>query len=296
MISSAPAAPLNDGIAAFYDRTSGLWEEQWGEHMHHGFYGPQGDERKDHRQAQVDLIEELLGFAGVHQARRVLDVGCGIGGSSIHLARRFDARARGVTLSPVQARRAQERAKRAGLDDVQFQVADALQLPYDDESFDLVWSLEVGEHVPDRERFIAECARVLEPGGHLVLVAWCHRPVPPALTTSERRLLALISHAYHLPAWVGLETYRNAAHGAGLADLQVADWSSAVSPFWPAVVRAALRPAGMVALAHAGWPAVRGALTMGLMVLGSRRKLIRYGVLTARKPARGEASVEERMP
>ncbi|MBW2523069.1 MAG: methyltransferase domain-containing protein [Deltaproteobacteria bacterium] len=284
MTHAAPVARLHGDIASFYDRTSGLWEQQWGEHMHHGFYGPAGNERKNHQQAQVDLIEELLRFAGVQGARRVLDVGCGIGGSAIHLARRFGASARGITLSPVQASRAERRAAELGLDDVRFEVGDAMQLPYGHESFDLVWSLEVGEHIADRPRFLAECARVLEPGGRLVVVAWCHRPVPPALSTGDRRLLDLISRAYHLPPWSSLDAYRAAAESVGLEAVRTDDWSTAVSPFWPAVVRAAVRPRGLVGLARAGWPAIRGALTMGLMVLGSRRELIRYGVMTARKP------------
>lgn len=50
-------------------------------------------------------------------------------------------------------------------------------------------------------------------------------------------------------------------------------------------MRAALRPRGLQGLARAGWPAVRGALTMGLMLLGARRDLICYGVMTAQKVA-----------
>ena len=40
---------LRSGIANFYDRSSRLWERTWGEHMHHGYYGPTGRERKDHQ-------------------------------------------------------------------------------------------------------------------------------------------------------------------------------------------------------------------------------------------------------
>jgi len=50
--------------------------------MHHGYYGSDGNEKKDRRQAQI-LIEELLKWAGVQQAQNILDVGCGIGGSSL---------------------------------------------------------------------------------------------------------------------------------------------------------------------------------------------------------------------
>src|SRR4028118_156129 len=102
---------LKNQIQQFYDASSGLWEQIWGEHMHHGYYGSTGKEKKDRRQAQIDLIEELLKWGGVAQAEEILDVGCGIGGSSLYLAQKFNARAVGITLSPVQASRATQRAQ-----------------------------------------------------------------------------------------------------------------------------------------------------------------------------------------
>ena len=96
-----PTRPFVEGIAAFYDESSGLWEDVWGEHMHHGYY-PEGKPRADHAQAQVDMIDKSLEWAGVDgPVRRVVDVGCGIGGSSRHMARKYGCGARGITLSPV---------------------------------------------------------------------------------------------------------------------------------------------------------------------------------------------------
>lgn len=59
------------------------------------------------------------------------------------------------------------------------QVADALQQPFQDGEFDLVWSLESGEHMPDKRRFVGELARVCAPGGRIIIVTWCHRQAPP---------------------------------------------------------------------------------------------------------------------
>lgn len=86
--------------------------------MHHGFYDPDSSvSLSDHRAAQVRMIEETLRFAGVEEATAVVDVGCGIGGSSRYLARKFGAKCRGITLSPVQAKRAQAIAAAEGLSD-----------------------------------------------------------------------------------------------------------------------------------------------------------------------------------
>ena len=91
--------------------------------MHHGYYIPEN--RTDHQQAQIDLIDEVLKWAGVESAKEVVDVGCGIGGSSRHIVRKFGARAHGVTLSPYQANRANELVLEQGLkpEQASFQVS-----------------------------------------------------------------------------------------------------------------------------------------------------------------------------
>ena len=56
-----------------------------------------------------------------------------------------------------------------------FQVADALQQPFGDGEFDLVWSMESGEHMPEKPRFVNELVRVCTPGGRVIVVTWCRR-------------------------------------------------------------------------------------------------------------------------
>lgn len=57
---------LKKGIAEFYDQSSGVWEDIWGDHMHHGFYEPGADVTlSDHRSAQIRMIEESLRFASL---------------------------------------------------------------------------------------------------------------------------------------------------------------------------------------------------------------------------------------
>ncbi|KAK4396344.1 putative tocopherol O-methyltransferase, chloroplastic [Sesamum angolense] len=160
-MNAAATDTLQKGIAEFYDESSGVWEDIWGDHMHHGFYEPGSDvSLSDHRAAQIRMIEESLRFASlsddsVQKPRNIVDVGCGIGGSSRYLARKYGAKCKGITLSPVQAQRAQELAAAQGLDGkVSFQVADALNQPFPDGEFDLVWSMESGEHMPDKTKDI----------------------------------------------------------------------------------------------------------------------------------------------
>ncbi|MBW4576256.1 MAG: methyltransferase domain-containing protein [Aphanothece sp. CMT-3BRIN-NPC111] len=315
---------LTRQIQQFYDASSGLWEQVWGEHMHHGYYGPDGNQKKDRRQAQIDLIEELLKWAGVQvnseiaNPYNILDVGCGIGGSSLYLVQKFisipqsdsisdasinqdldfkslpisnptgiDATATGITLSPVQARRATERAQAAQLSTkAQFQVADALNMPFPDQSFDLVWSLESGEHMPDKEKFLQECYRVLKPGGTFIMATWCHRPtdgVAGPLNADEQKHLQEIYRVYCLPYVISLPEYEAIARNLSFQNIRTADWSDAVAPFWDLVISSALSPSAILGLLRSGWTTIQAALSLRLMSSGYRRGLIRFGLLCGTK-------------
>ena len=279
------SATLTSQIQQFYDASSGLWEQVWGEHMHHGYYGADGNEKKERRQAQIDLIEELLKWSGVQQAQNILDVGCGIGGSSLYLAEKLNARATGITLSPVQAARASERAGAAGLAArTLFQVADAQAMPFADNSFDLVWSLESGEHMPDKTVFMQECYRVLKPGGTLIMVTWCHRATDAGeLTDDEQKHLAEIYRVYCLPYVISLPEYEAIARNLSLQNIRTADWSTAVAPFWDVVIDSAFTPSAIFSLLLSGWTTIQAALSLGLMRRGYQRGLIRFGLLSATK-------------
>lgn len=284
-------ADLTRGIARFYDASSKLWESVWGEHMHHGYYDSAAKARVSHAQAQVDMVDRVLEFASIDDnaaVERVLDVGCGIGGSTRHIATRFGCAGEGITLSPYQAARARDVSAAAGLGDkLDFRVADALNMPFADASYDLVWSLESGEHMPDKRQFVSELCRVLRPGGRLIIVAWCHRNLAPGeaeLPPHEQRLLEAISRAYYLPEWCSVDDYVRLAQENGLVDLKTDDWTENVKKFWPAVILSAFRPRAILGLLRSGLRTLRGALVMPLMIRGQRRGTIKFGLITATKP------------
>ncbi|GMJ11329.1 gamma-tocopherol methyltransferase, VITAMIN E DEFICIENT 4 [Hibiscus trionum] len=295
--SSATAADvreLKDGIAEFYDESSGIWEDIWGEHMHHGFYDPGTDASgSDHRAAQIRMIEESLRFAGISEERakkpkRIVDVGCGIGGSSRYLAKKYGAQCQGITLSPVQADRANALAEAQGLaDKVSFRVADALNQPFPDGQFDLVWSMESGEHMPDKAKFVNELVRVAAPGGTIIIVTWCHRDLGPSeesLQPWEKELLKRICDAYYLPDWCSASDYVKLFQSLSFQDIKTDDWSEHVAPFWPAVIRSALTWKGFTSLLRSGFKTLRGALVMPLMIEGYQKGVIKFAIITCRKP------------
>lgn len=263
--------------------------------MHHGFYDSgETVSLSDHRSAQIRMIEESLRFAGVSEdpektPKSIVDVGCGIGGSSRYLATKYgNAKSQGITLSPFQAQRAQALATQQGLADrVSFQVADALNQPFPDGQFDLVWSMESGEHMPDKRKFVSELARVAAPGATIIIVTWCHRDLSPSeqsLHPDELQLLNKICDSYYLPDWCSTADYVQLLQSLSLQDIKSADWSEYVAPFWPAVIRTALTWKGVTSLLRSGWRTIKGALAMPLMIEGYKKDLIRFAIITCKKP------------
>jgi tocopherol O-methyltransferase len=277
---------LYQQIQQFYDASSGLWEQVWGEHMHHGYYGVDGKLQKNRYQAQIDLIEELLNWTALETApTNILDAGCGIGGSSLYLSDKFHARVTGITLSPVQRQRASDRSSEAGLNArTKFLVANAQEMPFDNNTFDFVWSLESGEHMPSKVKFLQECYRVLKPGGKLMMATWCHRPIDESpLTRQEQKHLQDIYQVYALPYVISLPEYQTIARELGFQNIQVADWSTAVAPFWNVVIDSAFNPRAIFGLLLSGWGTIQGALSLGLMSRGYESELIRFGILSGSK-------------
>jgi SAM-dependent methyltransferase len=100
-----------------------------------------------------------------------------------------------------QAQRANELAAEQQLADrVSFQVADALQQPFADGEFDLVWSLESGEHMPGKAAFVKELVRVAAPGGRIIVVTWCHRW---ELGTAATASACTLRHCFAAPLTTG---------------------------------------------------------------------------------------------
>jgi cytochrome P450/ubiquinone/menaquinone biosynthesis C-methylase UbiE len=122
--------------------------------------------------AVLDMVRQELASwcAALRPGAKVLDVGCGGGQIALAmLARRGDLHITGVDLSPAQVKRARERS-RSFRERTRFEVGTALELPFEDRSFDAVLSVTSIKHWPSPLRGMQECLRVLKAGGDLLLV------------------------------------------------------------------------------------------------------------------------------
>jgi len=135
---------------------------------------------------------ELIELSGFTPDMRILDVGCGIGGSTRRLAHATGCRVTGIDLSDEYIDTARRLTELLDMQDrVEFCAASALALPFDDNSFDGIWSLQMNMNVEDKLSWLVETCRVLKPGGRAVLYEVCggrntpqYFPVPWAQDSS----------------------------------------------------------------------------------------------------------------
>lgn len=137
--------------------------------LHYGYWQDQTQVYQQH-QALLAKNQVLYDYAGIKRDDKVLDAGCGIGGSSIWMAKQHGNTVTGITISQKQVHYAEKHAKRHGVADlVDFQVADFCATPFADASFDVVWALESSCHALNKADFLREAYRLLRPGGRLVV-------------------------------------------------------------------------------------------------------------------------------
>ena len=136
--------------------------------LHYGYW----DDTKpyDQHQALLNKNQILYEKAGIQASDKILDAGCGIGGSTIWMAKQHGNQVTGITISAKQADYARQHAKRHGVAElVNFEVADFCATPFPDASFDVVWALESSCHALNKGDFLREAWRVLKPGGRIVV-------------------------------------------------------------------------------------------------------------------------------
>lgn len=284
-----------DSVANSYDEWTedGILEFYWGEHIHLGHYGSP-PQRKDFLTAKSDFVHEMVRWAGLEQfppGTTVLDVGCGIGGSSRILGRDYGFAVTGVTISPQQVKRAQELTPKDL--NVLFQVDDAMALSFPDGSFDVVWSIEAGPHMPDKAVFAQELMRVLKPGGVLVVADWNQRDdrqIP--LNFWEKPVMQQLLDQWSHPAFSSIEGFSELLEATGFVEgsVKTTDWTQQTLPSWlDSIWQGIARPAGLVQFGLSGFiKSLREVPTLLLMRLAFGAGLCRFGMFCAVRSSKQE--------
>jgi tocopherol O-methyltransferase len=189
-----------------------LWHNQDNLAFHFGYYD---SETRTHAESLENTNRILATKVGVHRGDRVLDVGCGIGGSCLWLAKNLGAHTTGIALGRQSIEQARLIARERGLDDlVQFDCGDFHALGYEDAFFDVVWALESVCHLPQKSEFYREASRLLRPGGRLVVGEFMRSE--RNLSEQDERIMDEWMSGWVMP---GIDTARQHLAGAELAGL-----------------------------------------------------------------------------
>ena len=205
-------------IDEYYRRCIPLYMDFLGVHWHTGFYLDQdaGTSPAD----QVRMIDYVAGSIGLGQNERVLDVGCGIGGTLCHLNKHYACEAVGLTPIPEQKAIA-ERLARSLNAVIQVDLGHADALPYPSASFDVVTFFESTCHFEDRGAFFKEVFRVLKPGGRLAGEEWLARDLSD--DKQRTRWIDPVCKAWAIPMLGDFREYRRLMESAGLIDVTITD-------------------------------------------------------------------------
>ncbi|KQY58106.1 hypothetical protein ASD11_00055 [Aeromicrobium sp. Root495] len=222
MSSESPQTPSYDP-AAHYDHITAAWALLLGEELHYGVF--------DHADDPLDVATRALTgrmVAAAHldeapSGTRVLDVGCGSGAPAVAMATAHGVDVVGITTSGVGVETARKRAASLGLDGVTFEQRDGMDNGFPDASFDVAWALESAHLMRDRPALLSEMARVLRPGGRLVLCDLLRFREIPFREVRERRVdFATLRAAFGDAHFESLDYYVEAVRGLGL-EVEVAD-------------------------------------------------------------------------
>jgi len=269
-----------DHIRKHYDRLSFLYRLFWGEHLHHGYW----ENNESAPRAQIQLMERLAERANIPKGARVLDIGCGLGGSALWLAGQYDCDVTGMTISPVQARMAAGKAKARGFAGrVRFQVQDANEWQPEPSSADAIWIMESSEHFRDKPRFFGRCAAALKPGGVLAVCAWLRRDGPQH--EDEQDLVNTIAEAMLSASLGSLSDYRSWMSDAGLTVTAAEDITRHVEPTWEHCSRIGANPVVRFFVRFIDAPTQRFVRSFPLMKQAYAQGAMAFGLLVAKKPA-----------
>jgi cyclopropane fatty-acyl-phospholipid synthase-like methyltransferase len=218
--------------SAHYDRVTKAWGLLLGEELHYGVF-TSGHESLP--EATAALTTRMIEAAHFAPGQRVLDVGCGTGAPACRLVADQGVEVVGITTSAIGVAAARERAAAEGLDGATFEQRDGTDNGFPDQSFDRVWVLESSHLMPDRKGLIDECARVLRPGGRIVLCDIVRRRQIPFLELRERREdFAVLRASFGAARMDPLEDYAELATAAGLVVDATTDLTAETLPTFAA--------------------------------------------------------------
>lgn len=220
----------NHHIVDYYDNCqvdySIVWHLKTHLSLHYGYWD---DTTQKLRHALLKMNDVLADKVQIKSTDLVLDAGCGVGGSAIYLAQKYNCSVHGITLSKNQAEFAENKAKEKNLNHkTTFSVGDFTKMPFNDESFDVVWAVESVCHAHEKSDFLKEAFRVLKKGGRLIVADFFRKMENPDI--GEDKLLKNWGKSWAVPHFEYIKHFEIKANKNGFSNLQIQNITKNIRP------------------------------------------------------------------
>ncbi|MCR9142251.1 MAG: methyltransferase domain-containing protein [bacterium] len=261
-----------------------LWDLKNSRAMHYGFWDAEVSSLGQALLRQNDFMAER---AAIDSEDRVLDAGCGVGGSALHLARRVGCHVTGISISARQIARATEFAREEELTDkTEFLERDFTDTGFPDEHFSVVWAVESVCHARDKMDFLREAFRVLRPGGRLIVCdGFASRR---NYSEPEERLMRRWVNGWAVESLESDEAFCDGARDIGFQNIHYEDITTNIMPSARRLYRLAMPTLFFGRLAQL--LRIRSSVQTQNIVAARdqyralRRKLWHYGIFYGEKP------------
>jgi len=194
--------------------------------IHYGFWD---SDTKSLNDALSNQNKFLADVAGINADDKVLDAGCGVGGSAIWLAKNKGARVVGITISQRQLQKAKKLADLHGVgDEVEFYLTDYTNTKFPNESFDVVWGIESICHAEVKKHFLQEAYRILKIGGRLIVADGFLLREPQS--EREKKILQDFLDGFALLNLARVDQFKSAIESVGFTNIKFWDKTKEVEP------------------------------------------------------------------
>jgi ubiquinone/menaquinone biosynthesis C-methylase UbiE len=194
------------------------WRSKHTAALHFGYYD---EKATNHHRSVIRANEVLAEWGGIKQGATIIDAGCGLGHSTLWLAEHYNARVTGITIVPKQVETMKKFIEKKGIKNVEFLEASYFNMPFEDNSADVVWAIEAVCHAKDKSQFYKEAYRVLKPGGKLLIGE--NLRTARSLEPKKEELLKFIFNSWAIPDLDTMEEHHSHALNSGFKSFESKD-------------------------------------------------------------------------